>query len=118
MNENININVSSNVGDVAKDANNASAEFKIMGVSLNSVKAGFASAGVAAKGMFGTIKAGLISTGIGAFLVIIGSLLAYFKSTKRGAEMLERGLAGVGAVVNVITDLFSNISAPRLVLLK
>jgi len=106
--ENININVKSNIGDVSKDAGNAASEFRVMGVSLNGVKAGFASAAVTAKGMFGTIKAGLISTGIGAFLVIIGSLLAYFKSTKRGAEMLERGLAGVGAVVNVITDYFSS----------
>ena len=106
--ENININVKSNIGDVSKDAGNAASEFKVMGVSLNGVKRGFAGAAVTAKGMFGSIKAGLISTGIGAFLVIVGSLIAYFKSTKKGAEMLERGLAGVGAVVNVITDLFSS----------
>jgi len=106
--ENININVKSNIGDVSKDAGNAASEFRVMGVSLNGVKAGFASAAVTAKGMFGTIKAGLISTGIGAFLVIIGSLFAYFTKTKKGAEMLERAFAGVGAVVNVITDLFSS----------
>ena len=107
-NENININVNSNVGDVAKDANNAAAEFKVMGVSLNGIKKGFASAAVTAKGMFGSIKAGLISSGIGAFIVIVGSLIAYFKNTKRGAEMLERALAGIGAVVSVITDLLSS----------
>ena len=106
--ENININVKSNIGDVSKDAGNAASEFRVMGVSLNSVKAGFASAAVTAKGMFGSIKAGLISTGIGAFLVLIGSLFAYFKSTKEGAEKLERAFAGVGAVVDVITDLFSS----------
>ena len=106
--ENININVKSNIGDVSKDAGNAASEFRVMGVSLNGVKAGFASAAVTAKGMFGSIKAGLISTGIGAFLVLIGSLFAYFTKTKKGAEMLERALAGVGAVVNVITDLFSS----------
>ena len=105
--ENININVKSNIGDVSKDAGNAASEFKVMGVSLNGVKRGFAGAAVTAKGMFGSIKAGLISTGIGAFLVIVGSLIAYFKSTKRGAEMLERALAGVGAVVSVLTDLLS-----------
>lgn len=109
MNENININVNSNVGDVAKDANNASAEFKIMGVSLNSVKAGFASAGVAAKGMFGTIKAGLMSTGIGALLIAFGALASYFTNTKRGAEKLERAMAGLGAVVDVLTDSFSGL---------
>ena len=105
--ENININVKSNIGDVSKEAGNAASEFKVMGVSLNGVKRGFAGAAVTAKGMFGSIKAGLISTGIGAFLVIVGSLIAYFKSTKKGAEMLERALAGVGAVVSVITDLLS-----------
>jgi hypothetical protein len=105
--ENININVKSNIGDVSKDAGNAASEFKIMGVSLNGVKRGFASAAVTAKGMFGSIKAGLISTGVGAFLVLIGSLLAYFTKTKKGAEMLERALAGFGAVVSVITDRLS-----------
>ena len=105
--ENININVKSNIGDVSKEAGNAASEFKIMGVSLNGVKRGFASAAVTAKGMFGSIKAGLISTGVGAFLVLIGSLLAYFTKTKKGAEMLERALAGFGAVVSVITDRLS-----------
>ena len=101
--------VKSNIGDVSKDASNAAAEFKIMGVSLNGVKAGFASASVTAKGLFASIKAGLISTGIGAFLVLIGSLLAYFSNTKRGAEMLERAMAGVGAVVSVLVDAFSGL---------
>ena len=101
--------VKSNIGDVSKDAKSAAGEFKVMGVSLNGVKKGFASAAVTAKGMFGSIKAGLISTGIGAFLVIIGSLVSYFKSTKRGAEMLERAMAGLGAVVSVVTDLFSSV---------
>ena len=100
--------VKSNLGEVSKDASSAASEFKIMGVSLNSVKAGFASAAVTAKGMFGSIKAGLISTGIGAFLVLVGSLIAYFKSTKEGAEKLERAMAGFGAVVSVITDLLSS----------
>jgi len=105
--ENININVKSNIGDVSKDAGNAASEFKVMGVSLNGVKRGFASAAVTAKGMFGSIKAGLISTGIGAFVVLVGSLIAYFKSTKDGAEKLERAMAGFGAVVSVITDRLS-----------
>ena len=107
-NDNINIDVKSNIGDVAKDAGNAASEFKVMGVSLNGVKKGFASAAVTAKGMFGSIKAGLISTGIGAFVVLVASLTSYFKSTKRGAEMLERGLAGFGATVSVITDRLSS----------
>tara|TARA_R110000751_G_scaffold175776_1_gene281884 strand:+ start:892 stop:1065 length:174 start_codon:yes stop_codon:yes gene_type:complete len=45
-------NVKSNIGEVGKDASNAAAEFKIMGVSLNGVKAGFSSAAVTAKGVW------------------------------------------------------------------
>ena len=101
--------VKSNIGEVSKDAKSAAGEFKVMGISLNGVKAGFASAAVTAKGMFGSIKAGLISTGIGAFVVLIGSLVSYFTNTKRGAEMLERAMAGLGAVVSVVTDLFSSV---------
>ena len=101
--------VKSNIGEVSKDASNAASEFKIMGVSLNGVKAGFASAAVTAKGMFGSIKAGLISTGIGAFVVLIGSLVSYFTNTKRGAETLQRAMAGLGAVVDVLTDAFSEL---------
>jgi hypothetical protein len=101
--------VKSNIGEVSKDASSAASEFKVMGVSLNGVKKGFASAAVTAKGMFGSIKAGLISTGIGAFVVLIGSLISYFTNTKRGAEMLQRAMAGLGAVVSVVTDLFSSV---------
>jgi hypothetical protein len=99
--------VKSNIGEVSKDASSAASEFKIMGVTLNGVKKAFASAAVTAKGMFSSIKAGLISTGIGAFVVLVGSLIAYFKSTKDGAEKLERAMAGFGAVVSVITDRLS-----------
>jgi hypothetical protein len=108
------LTVKSNIGEVTKETkeltnetSNAAGQFQFMGVSLNGVKKAFASAAVTAKGMFGSIKAGLISTGIGAFVVLVGSLIAYFKSTKDGAEKLERAMAGFGAVVSVITDRLS-----------
>jgi len=101
--------VKSNIGEVSKDASNAAGEFQIMGVSLNGVKKGFASAAVTAKGMFGSIKAGLISTGIGAFVVLIGSLVSYFTNTKRGADKLSQAFTAVGAVVDVLTDRFSRM---------
>ena len=108
--------VKSNIGEVSKDtkgltneASNAAGEFKVMGVSLNGVKKAFASAAVTAKGMFGSIKAGLISTGIGAFVVLIGSLVTYFTNTKRGADQLSQAFTAVGAVVDVLTDRFSRM---------
>ena len=101
--------VKSNIGDVSKDAKSAAGEFKVMGVSLNGVKAGFASASVTAKGMFSSIKVGLISTGIGAFVVLIGSLMVFLTKTKKGAELLQTAFAGVGAAIAVLTDRISAI---------
>jgi len=110
------LNVKSDIGEVTKDtkeltneASNAVGEFQIMGVSLNGVKKGFASAAVTAKGMFSTIKAGLISTGIGAFVVLIGSLVSYFTNTKRGADQLSQAFTAMGATVDVLTDRFSRM---------
>ena len=101
--------VKSNIGEVSKDASSAASEFKVMGVSLNGVKKGFASAAVTAKGMFGSIKAGLISTGIGAFVVVIGSLMVFLTKTKKGAELLQTAFAGIGAALSVLTDRISAI---------
>jgi hypothetical protein len=101
--------VKSNVGQVGKDAKSAAGEFKVMGVSLNSVKAGFVSAGTSAKAMFGSIKAGLMSTGIGAFVVLVGSLVTFFTNTKRGADQLSQAFTAMGAVVDVLTDRLSKV---------
>ena len=83
--------------------------FTLMGVSINGVKSSMAKIVPTIKMMFGSIKAGLISTGIGAFVVAIGSLVSYFKNTKRGADILKQALAGLGAGVKVITDLFAGV---------
>ena len=53
----INAEVKSNVGAVGKDAASAASEFRVMGVSLNGVKAAFAKIIPTAKAMFGTINA-------------------------------------------------------------
>ena len=96
--------VKSNIGEVSKDASSLAGEFQIMGVSLNSVKAGFVSIGTAAKASFATIKAGIASTGIGLLLIAFGSLATFFTKTKKGAEILEVAFAGLGAAVSVIVD--------------
>tara|TARA_R110000803_G_scaffold42675_1_gene91410 strand:- start:65 stop:1534 length:1470 start_codon:yes stop_codon:yes gene_type:complete len=102
-------NVKSNIGEVGKDANSAAGEFKVMGVSLNSVKAGFASAGRTAKAMFGTIKAGIASTGIGLLLVAFASLASFFTNTKRGADQLSLAFTAMGATVDVLIDRLSSV---------
>ena len=83
--------------------------FRVMGVSLNGIKASFGKIIPIAKTMFGTIKAGLISTGIGAFVVAIGSLVTFFTNTKRGADKLSQTFTAMGAVVDVLTDRISKV---------
>jgi len=96
--------VKSNIGEVSEDASSLASEFKIMGVSLNSVKAGFVSIGKTAKASFATIKAGIASTGIGALVIAFGSLATFFTRTKKGAELLEVAFEGLGTAVGVIVD--------------
>ena len=105
----INAEVKSNIGEVKKDAAGAAGELKFMGVSLNGVKAGFVSAGKSAKLMFGSIKAGLMSTGIGLFIVAIGSLVQYFKDSEEGASKFKEITAQLGVVIGNVTDIVSNL---------
>tara|TARA_R100001463_G_scaffold14501_1_gene38067 strand:- start:2550 stop:4169 length:1620 start_codon:yes stop_codon:yes gene_type:complete len=102
-------NVKSNIGQVSKDAKQGAADIAFMGVSVNSLKAGFSKAMVTAKGLFSSVKAGLISTGIGAFVVLIGSLVSYFTNTKRGADKLAQAFSAIGAVVSVLMDRLSKV---------
>ena len=116
------INVDSNIKSVTKDtddfnksldntnkeAENAAENFAIMGVSLNTIKTGFTKAMTAAKGMFSSVKAGLISTGIGAFVIAIGSLVSYFRNTKEGAEEFRRIADALGASFSILVDKVSD----------
>ena len=92
-----------------KEAKDSIGNFKVMGVSLNGIKASFGKIIPLAKTMFGTIRAGLISTGIGALLVAFGSLATYFTSTQRGADKLKLALTGISAAFNVIRDRISTV---------
>jgi len=51
----------------------------------------------------------VISTGIGALVVAVGSLVAYFTQTQKGAEKLEIAMAGVKIVFAKLTDVASDL---------
>ena len=94
--------VKTNVGAVSKD-------ISFMGISVNSVSAAFTKMAVMAKSAFASVRAGIISTGIGALVVGVVALFTYFTKTQRGADMLKKAMAGLGAVVDVLIDLFSSV---------
>jgi len=92
-----------------KQSKETIADFSVMGVSLNSVKKGFSQIIPTAKAMFGTIKAGIMSTGIGALVLAVVALAQSFKRSEAGQEKFQRIMAGIGAVTNQVLDLFSEL---------
>ena len=51
-----------------------------------------------------TMKGAIIATGLGAFVVVVTSLVQAFTSTEEGQNQLAKGMAVLGAVVDVFTD--------------
>lgn len=100
---------SKDMNKLSSETKGAAAETTLLSGAMNTVRGAMVKVKSMSKLLFGSIKAGLISTGIGAFVVIIGSLATYFTQTKKGAELLEQAFAGVGAAISVITDRISQI---------
>lgn len=97
--------------ETSNAAADAASQFTVMGVSIAGLKNSFAKVIPIAKGLFTSIKAGLIATGLGAFIVAIGSLVSYFTNTKEGAEKLQVAFKAVGAAIDVVRDRISKIGS-------
>lgn len=69
-------------------------------------KEAFAATMTVVKGMK-LLRVALISTGIGALVVALGSIIAYFTQTQRGADALSRIFKAFGATVKVLVDRFA-----------
>lgn len=95
--------------------------YKVFGVSINDVtgklKAFTAGSKLATAAVGGGTKAlrlfkvALISTGIGAIVVALGSLIAYFTRTQKGIDAVSRVMSGLGAVVSVFIDRLSSLGS-------
>lgn len=96
--------VTKSTGDLNKESQQSLDNFGAFGLTLGGVKTAFGKVIPTAKALFSSIKIGLISTGIGAFVVLIGSLVSYFTNTQKGADKLAVVFAGLGTAVAVITD--------------
>jgi hypothetical protein len=51
----------------------------------------------------------LILTGIGAFVVVLGSLISYLTQTQEGMDLVSKATAAIGTFVAVVTDEFSRL---------
>ena len=56
----------------------------------------------------GKVKIAWIATGIGLFVVLLTSLYAALTRSEEGQDMMTKGLAVLGAVVNQIMDVFAD----------
>ena len=92
-----------------KQSKETIADLNVMGVSLNSVKKGFSKIIPTAKAMFSTIKAGIMSTGIGALVIAVVALAQSFKRSEAGQEKFQRIMAVIGAVTKQVADAFANL---------
>lgn len=54
-----------------------------------------------------TVRVAWMASGIGAFVVVLGSLVTFFTKTQRGADMLAKATDALGAAFAVITDRIS-----------
>ena len=94
---------------VNEETKDSIGNFTLMGVSLNGVKAAFGKVIPMAKTMFGTIKAGIASTGIGLLVIAFGTLVQYFSDSEAGASKFKQITSQLGVVVGNVTDIVSNL---------
>lgn len=58
---------------------------------------------------FNILKAAIISTGIGALIIALGSLIAYFTRTQAGINKVGQWMAYLGTAVSKLIDQFSEL---------
>lgn len=59
--------------------------------------------------VLGRVKIALIATGIGAFAVALGGVIAYLTKTQSGIDKVTKVTTQLGAAVKVIIDRFANL---------
>lgn len=55
------------------------------------------------------LKGALLASGIGLFVVALGSLVAFLTKSQKGMDLMSRKLASLGAVADQVIDVFSDL---------
>ena len=110
------------VGNYKSAVTDLSGSINIMGVNVGSVIGNLKSKQAALRGVAtatkGTTKGlklfrvALIATGIGAIVVLLGSLVAAFASTQKGADFISKALAPVKGAFSAIVAILQNAAIP------
>lgn len=83
--------------------------FQVFGVSINGIRKSVGQIIPLIRTMFKTFTRGLMSTGIGAFVIAFGTLVTYVTSTKEGMDKLNVVTSKLGAAFKVIRDRIANV---------
>lgn len=93
-----------NVKDLNKEVESTNKSASKAGKGLKGAFAGFSDAVAGAIPMLGKLKAALISTGVGAIVVALGSLVALFKKAADVGSDFEKSLSTLKAVTGQTSD--------------
>lgn len=94
---------------IGVDMGKMSAQFSSFSKISTQLFTGFKSAASGTSALSAALKVlkmALISTGIGAIVVALGSLVAYLTQTQAGADKLSQAMSAFGAVLNVLVERF------------
>lgn len=107
--------------DVGDELKNIGVQFKtaqVETVGMTTAQKSLTTALNLTSAAFKVLKVAIISTGIGALVIALGSLVSYFTKTQAGIEMASKTMAGLGAIVNVIIDRLSKVGSAIVNLFK
>lgn len=96
--------------EAGTELKNVAAQFKENTSGLNGMTVAEKASTVATSGLSAgmkILKVAIVSTGIGAFVVLLGSLIAYLTSTQEGTEKLSKAFAWLKSALDVIIDRFA-----------
>ena len=87
-----------------------------VGLGIKDVSEGFVQfstvmkkSGIAAKLFGSTTSKALIATGVGAFIVLLGSMIAYWDDIKKAVDKAAKAFPFIGQAINFVKDTFNNL---------
>ena len=99
-----------NIGNYTESVKTAFRETQFFGVSIQGLETAFNQTRavlISSIKSLGAFRLALLATGVGAFVVVLGSLVAFFTRTQKGIDIVNQKLKGLSAVVSVIIDRFA-----------
>lgn len=105
-------NNSRNVGNYREEIEKALGSQNIFVSGISKGKEGFERFTTGVKGAtlgFKGLGGAIAASGLGALLLILGSIVSYFKNTNEGSKIFAQIMAGLKATVGILTDSLSSL---------